>query len=124
VRFEIEENFRPLTEVQSGRFIHPDDFEGTSADLEDEALLIDEQHMLDLGEIVRQSLWLATPMVPGCNWEGAGECPNLTAYMQEVEGLERDTEESDVQDQGIDPRWAALLALQSDGTDEESQQSK
>ena len=70
VRFHVEESFRPLTEVQTGRYIHPDEFEGSVDDLEDSALLINRRHVLDVTEIVRQAIWLALPMVCGCNWEG------------------------------------------------------
>ncbi len=48
VRFETEESFRPLTEVHTGRYLPPDEFEGEEEDLEDEALIINEQHILDL----------------------------------------------------------------------------
>ncbi len=128
VRFDIEESFRPLTEVNTGRFLAPDEFEGTEEELEDAALLIDERHILDISEVVRQNIWLATPMAPGCNWEGAGECPNLTAYLADIRSAEADVEitvrggdivAEDVAgananaeaDRSVDPRWAALLDL-------------
>jgi uncharacterized protein len=113
VRFTVEESFRPLTEVHTGRYIAPSEFEGEEDDLEDAALIIDDHHILDLSEVVRQSIWLALPMYPGCNWTGAGQCPNLTRYMREVkatqeeQGEDAGTDEAEV----VDPRWAALLAL-------------
>lgn len=113
VRFTVEESFRPLTEVHTGRYIAPDEFEGEEDDLEDAALIIDEHHILNLSEVVRQSVWLALPMYPGCNWAGAGECPNLIRYLSEVketqgqEGEDAGTGEEEM----VDPRWAALLAL-------------
>jgi uncharacterized protein len=124
VRLEFEENFRPLTEVSTGRYILPNDFEGTTEDLEDEALLINEQHILDLSEVVRQSIWLVAPMFPGCNWDGKGECPNLTAYLTSIREEQKDMEiamseiEPEVED-AVDPRWAALLVLK--GRFEESE---
>ncbi len=117
VRFEIEESFRPLTEVHTGRYLRPDEFEGSEADLEDAALLINEQHILDLSEVVRQSIWLALPMYPSCNWEGARECPNLKMRMAELEKLEDVEFYSDAtgmhgqDEKEIDPRWAVLLNL-------------
>jgi uncharacterized protein len=118
VRFTVEESFRPLTEVVTGRYIAPDEFEGEEEDLEDEALIINEQHILDISEVVRQAIWLALPMYPGCNWDGAGECPNLTAYRQELEASRResglDAGEAAAgagTEEGIDPRWSALLSL-------------
>ncbi len=113
VRFEIQESFRPLTEVYTGRYLQPEEFEGSEEDLEDEALVIDEHHILDISEVVRQSIWLALPMVPSCNWAGIGECPNLVAYRREVELArqhEDDEPENDSADT-VDPRWAALLDL-------------
>lgn len=122
LQFTMEENFRPLTEVETGRYIPPNEFEGEAEDLEDAALLIDEHHILDIGEIVRQSIWLALPMYPGCNWEGASECPNLVALrenMGDVRLLSDEDETEEETPEAIDPRWAALLKLrnQSDQTD-------
>lgn len=112
VRFTIEESFRPLTEVHTGRYIAPDEFEGEEEDLEDEALIINEHHILDLSEVVRQSIWLELPMYPSCNWTGVGQCPNLIRYLQEVKATQ-EQEGADVTDEEevVDPRWAALLAL-------------
>lgn len=116
VRFTIEESFRPLTEVATGRYLAPDEFEGSEEDLEDEALIIDEHHILDISEVVRQNIWLAMPMVPSCNWTGSGECPNLIAYRQELQetlaGEPGDAPESDA-DEEIDPRWSELLKLRN-----------
>lgn len=120
VRFQLEESFRPLLEVMTGRYIPPEEFEGEEDDLEDAALLINERHILDLSEVVRQAIWLALPMYPPCNWAGAGECPNLTRRLAELGELadvdvHYDTEAEDAAEGGveeeIDPRWAALLKL-------------
>jgi uncharacterized protein len=113
VRFELTENFRPLTEVETGRYLRPDEFEGDTDDLEDAALLIDEHHILDIGEIVRQNLWLALPMFPACNWPKPEECPNLAVAMQTIEDVHilRDDKPDQTQEETVDPRWAALLQL-------------
>jgi uncharacterized protein len=122
VRFTVEESFRPLTEVHTGRYIAPDEFEGEEEDLEDAALIINEQHILDLSEVVRQSIWLALPMYPSCNWTGAGECPNYSRYLRDLKA----TQEQQGQDVGagdeeaVDPRWAALLALRKEQEDREN----
>jgi uncharacterized protein len=122
VRFTIEESFRPLTEVRTGRYIAPDEFEGEADDLEDAALIIDEHHVLDLSEVVRQNIWLALPMYPSCNWTGSGECPNYTRYLQDVkstqERVDEDTDKSE--EDVVDPRWAALLALRKEKDNRES----
>lgn len=123
VRFQLEESFRPLLEVETGRYIPPDEFEGDVDDLEDAALIIDERHMLDLSEVVRQAIFLAMPMYPGCNYLGPGQCPNLTNRLREIGKLD-DVDvhygDSDVDSahEEIDPRWAALLKLrQPPGTE-------
>lgn len=115
VRFRLAENFRPLTEVETGRYLRPDEYEGDAEDLEDEALLINEQHILNIAEIVRQNIWLALPMYPGCNWAGNGECPNLANIApDELAGVRllRDNEPVEPDPEEIDPRWAALLKLE------------
>ncbi len=116
VRFDLEENFRPLTEVETGRYIRPEEFEGEAEDLEDAALLIDERHLLNIAEIIRQNIWLALPMYPGCNWERAGECPNLTALRQnlgDVNLLTSDEAALDGETETADARWSALLKLRN-----------
>jgi uncharacterized metal-binding protein YceD (DUF177 family) len=118
VRFELIENFRPLTEVETGRYLRPDEYEGDADDLEDEALLINEQHILNLTEIVRQNIWLALPKYPSCNWEGPDPCPNLATLLEnlgDVRLLRDDEAGDDSQTEGVtetvDPRWSALLKL-------------
>lgn len=115
IRFDLAESFRPLTEVYTGRYLRPDEFEGSEDELDDAALLIDERHILNLSEVVRQAVWLALPMYPGCNWEGAGACPNLSRRMAEL-GTLADVElytdeEGPHPENELDPRWAALLKL-------------
>lgn len=121
VRFTIEESFRPLTEVHTGRYIAPDEFEGEEEDLEDAALLIDEHHVLDLSEVVRQSIWLALPMYPSCNWTGQGECPNYVRYLQEMKATQEQSGENAgaSSEEAVDPRWSALLALRKGQDDQE-----
>lgn len=115
VRFSLEENFRPLTEVETGRYLRPDEYEGDAEDLDDAALLIDEHHILNIAEIVRQNIWLNLPMYPSCNWEGAGECPNLTVLRQNMGDVRllHSEDEPDEEEEAIDPRWAALLNLRN-----------
>lgn len=116
VRFQIEENFRPLTEVSTGRYIHPNDFEGATEDLEDEALLINEQHILNIAEVVRQHIWLALPMYPTCDDAGLDECPNaeLSQVAQPQQANEMTSTRTDAESaDAIDPRWAALLDLKA-----------
>lgn len=110
----FEESFRPLTEVNTGRFIPPQEFKGSEEELTDPALLIDDHHILDLSEIIRQNIWLALPMYPGCIWSEPELCPNFAKRLEEMEEVHQDlTTEGEGADEvgDIDPRWAALLAL-------------
>lgn len=128
IRFFLEETFRPLTEVRTGRYIHPNEFEGTAEELEDEALLIDEQHMLKLSEVVRQNIWLSLPMNVTCEKAGLSGCPNIGESLGGVSvGLVAnkgalsdgtDAEDATEEEAAIDPRWSALLALQNVQEDE------
>lgn len=111
VDVSLEESFRPLTEVTTGRYLMPDEFEGQTEELEDSALLIDDHHILDISEVLRQSIWLDMPMIPRCAYAVPEECPNFVQQLSEIEGDEQVQEEVDDQ-AAIDPRWAALLALQ------------
>lgn len=114
IRIRIEEGYRPLTEVHTGRYIPPETYEGSAEELDDAALLIDDHHTLDISEVVRQAIWLAHPMYPSCNWSGPDECPNFVAYRQELAAasvLSVGDEASAVGSDDVDPRWAALLAL-------------
>lgn len=123
LRVQLEENFRPLTEVETGRYLRPDEFQGDDADFEDNALVIDEHHILDLSEVVRQNIWLAMPMYPSCNWVGEGECPNFIAQRIALRKLaeDADEEETDILPEGVDPRWAALLKLRLESRNENSE---
>lgn len=115
VRFEVEEIFHPTTEVTTGRPLRVDEYEGDIDDLDDAALLIDDKHILDIREVVRQNIWLTLPMYPACDWQGTGECApeNRMPELESVRLL-REGEAATLQEE-IDPRWAALRQLQQSG---------
>jgi len=63
VEFRIEEEFQPAIEM------------GTGAQLPyDEDTRIDEHHILDLTELIRQSIFLTLPMHPICRPDCLGLC--------------------------------------------------
>lgn len=96
VRFQIDEEFFPTIDIMTGaRLPQPDDA--------DEATLIDDHHILDLAEIVRQDLTLALPMVPVCRNNCQGLCP--------ICGKNRNEEPCDHKDEAVDPRFAKLMNL-------------
>ena len=121
VTVQFAESFRPLTDVQTGRFLPPEEFEGQTEDLTDEALLIDAQHILDITEVVRQNIWLSVPIVAGCDYidpsTGAPDqdaCPRYKKLLSEF-ALDNDgAAKTPAEAAGIDPRWEALLALQNE----------
>lgn len=117
IEVTFEESFRPLTEVTTGRFLLPDEFEGQAEELEDFTLLIDDHHILDIGEVLRQSIWLGMPMIPRCVYPDPENCPNFAERLNEMAEVHADLEDTDAQP-AVDPRWAALLALQPKDAEE------
>ncbi len=63
----FEELFLPTVDVVTGLALPPID--------EEEAFPIDDHHLLDLTEAVRQHVLLALPMVTVCREDCAGLCP-------------------------------------------------
>ena len=100
VELELEEEFYPLTHFGEASLdeVPEEDY--------DEALLIDEHHVLDLTEVVRQGLWLSVPMEAICRPDCAGLCPRC--------GGNRNLGECLCDEAEVDPRWAVLQTLLSD----------
>ncbi len=67
VSFDVEEEFFPTVDVFSGLPLSLPDESGN--------LSIDENHILDLSEALRQYLLLAIPMKPLCRSDCSGLCP-------------------------------------------------
>lgn len=89
VDVDLEEQFYPTVDVETGRRL-------TTPEDADPDTLISNKHILDISELVRQSLVLALPMHP-VHAEGC-EPPDTASEDGEV---------TDV----TDPRWSALQAL-------------
>jgi DUF177 domain-containing protein len=91
---ELEEIFAPTIDILTGRLVPNEE--------EDRALWIDDRHILDLSEVLRQDVLLALPMHVLCREECRGLCPVCGQNLnQESCGC---TPEPDT-------RWAALLDL-------------
>ncbi len=90
----VEEEFFPTVEVYTGAAIHWQEY------TDDEAVLISEQHILDMTEVVRQDLIISLPMQPLCSPTCQGLCPHCGANLNEGPHI------CEVEE--IDPRWAAL----------------
>jgi uncharacterized protein len=73
--FKLEEEFFPTVNVTSGVSVPlPED---------STAFVIDEHHMLDLSEVVRQHALLTMPMKPLCRPKCAGLCPSCGANLNQ-----------------------------------------
>lgn len=100
VELDLEEEFYPVVYMDNVPL------DRVPKEDRDEALRIDEHHILDLSEVVRQGLWLALPEKILCRPDCAGLCPRC--------GGNRNLGECRCEQEPVDARWAALQALLSD----------
>ena len=91
----LEEEFLPTVDVASGAPLPSPDDAGT--------FTIDDHHILDLTEAIRQYVLLFVPMKPLCHKECAGLCHNC--------GKNLNLGQCDCPVQDIDPRWSELTKL-------------
>lgn len=96
ISLEIEETFSPTIDITTGVQLTPDE------DI-DEATLINEQHILDLAEVIRQALHLSQPSQVLCQSDCQGLC--------QLCGADLNVEDCDCSDEEIDSRWADLLNM-------------
>jgi uncharacterized protein len=90
----VEEVFSPTIDIFTGKSVTPEE--------EDRALWIDEHHILDLSEVVRQDVLLAAPISVTCRTDCRGLCPNCGQDLNQGKcGCEPEP----------DPRWGPLLKL-------------
>ncbi len=99
VQFGLEEEFRPTIDIVTGASLP------VPAD-DEEATQIDEHHIIDLTEVVRQDLLLALPPFPICRSKCAGLCPNCGQNWNEGP--------CDCTQEEIDPRLQVLKQLLDD----------
>lgn len=95
ISVEMEEEFQPIIDVVQGTY--------QIVDEEDAALLIDEHHILDLSEVLRQAVLLATPIQHLCKPTCAGLCP--------ICGADLNLGSCGCVPEEVDPRWEQLSAL-------------
>jgi uncharacterized protein len=96
---KIEEEYYPTTDILTGAPI--------AAPEQTDAYTIDEHHIVDLTEAVRQYAALAVPMKPLCRANCAGLCPTCGRNLNEGD--------CGCPQQPADPRWAALNKLAAGG---------
>lgn len=99
VSMKIEETFSPTVEVTTGIKL-------AIAEDVDPATLITDAHIVDLSEVVRQSLYLAQPSKILCQPNCLGICPQCGQNKNEVA--------CNCEDDHIDSRWVDLLAMKDD----------
>jgi uncharacterized protein len=71
--FDVDDEFYPAVDIDTGETISQPEDSG--------AFEIDEHHILDMGELFRQSTLLAIPMKPLCCPECRGLCPQCGADL-------------------------------------------
>lgn len=96
VTVELEEEFRAALDLRTGASLPQEEDS-------DEATRIDDKHLIDLNEVLRQALLLAIPSSPVCREDCAGLCPQCGANLNDGP--------CDCPDEETDPRWEALRAL-------------
>lgn len=95
VTMDFVEEFEPRIDVLSGRVL--------PTTQEDPAVFIDDHNMLDISEVVRQTLLLAMEEYPHCREDCPGLCPYCGANLAEGP--------CGCGEVPLDPRWAALADL-------------
>jgi uncharacterized protein len=104
---DFEEEFQATVDLRSGQTID----EAPDAD----TFLIDEQHMLDLTEAVRQYREASAEMQPLCRPDCRGLCPRCGQDLNTGDCGHTATE--------VDSRWSGLAELLEDDKDAESRPS-
>ena len=96
----IEAEYFPIADVASGASLLVPGEPG--------CFTIDEHHVIDLTEVIRQYALLTTPMKPLCRGDCAGLCPNCGHNLNQGP--------CDCSPQETEPRWSELskLTLASD----------
>lgn len=96
VTIELEEEFFPTLDIVTGAAItQPSEIEAAN--------LIDEQHILDLLEVVRQEILVKSDSLFYCRPDCKGLCPHC--------GQDLNVGSCNCQNEAVDSRWAALQEL-------------
>lgn len=91
---ELEEVFTPTIDIVTGKPVTPEET--------DQAVWIDEHHILDLSEVLRQDVLIAAPLHVLCREDCHGLCPTCGQNLNEGPcNCKPD----------IDPRWGPLVEL-------------
>jgi len=95
-QLQVDDVYYPMLDVDTGaRLPIPEDGEVSC--------IINTDHILDITEAVRQYAMLGLPMMPLCQSNCAGLCPECGANLNE--------KNCSCEARGVDPRWLPLLSL-------------
>ncbi|MDA8218991.1 MAG: DUF177 domain-containing protein [Dehalococcoidales bacterium] len=103
LHIEFVETFRPSIDITTGTAV--------PVDTEDESFTIDEHHILDIIEAVRQYALTMLPLQVLCREKCAGLCPTC--------GQDLNVAQCNCQAESVDPRLAALGRLLDEDNDKE-----
>jgi uncharacterized protein len=95
ISVQFRDEFHSKVEVNTGIALPQPD--------EEDPFYITENHLVDLGEAIREYTLLELPMQPLCKLDCQGICPSC--------GADRNTEECRCENEESDDRFAALKAL-------------
>lgn len=109
VTLSFEEEFVPSIDIITGLPLSQAEIS------EDPELLIDEHHILDLTEVLRQYAVMETARVALCRPDCKGLCPTC--------GRNRNLVECGCSAKAVDPRLAALAGLFQESEDEDQNES-
>ncbi len=98
----VEETFEPTIDIVTGQSVRPGE--------EDRALWINEHHILDLQEVLRQNVLVALPIHVLCKPDCRGLCATCGKNLNEGD--------CDCEPEP-DPRWAVLQELLKDKNNKE-----
>ena len=96
---DLEEECYPTVDPSTGRRMYP-------SDVDEGALHIDMNQMLDLSDVLRQYLLTSEPLRALCRQDCRGLCQECGADLND--------EECRCGEQTMDPRWGALANLLSE----------
>lgn len=96
VNFDMEDEYFPILDISSGKHLKPEVGE----------LTIDESHILDLSEAIRQYIIMATPTKILCRPDCPGICPTYSH-----ENIQGDCQHSI---KAYDRRWEKLVQLEKE----------
>lgn len=99
ILIDLEEEYLPVIDIETGGRILLED---------QDTFVIDDHHILNLGEAVRQYFLLNLPMQPLCREDCIGICPEC--------GVDLNQQECDCNRSVFDSRWGSLVDLKASPT--------